>query len=321
MTRLKGLLLLAVMFVCANLTQAQTQMQIEFEKFLTRFPKKDWNDLKTMSFLTLADMEKYDTIPIEVANRNIWYEEPQFGPDNIYNHVKTMRLVKNKTSRIAISVPPPYIKLNNEGYKQYDFGHQLGLYSESCLIVQDYETGDFKENPDMLSRVYPIALIDLYDDYILLIVGNRYIPEFNYFDFAIDAFIFCRSTQQLTSGFMLCGGPSTLIYDNYMIVSYEYYETENGDVTDRYIYRIEPDGYIHQLKEYSDISYLYGNVSDTDGYVNVRESTSTDSNVLYTIPDGCHVTVWPVPGTNWVEVVEVKDGNSNGGYVHKSRIK
>ena len=40
--------------------QAQTQMQIEFEKFLTRFPKKEWNDLKTIMFLTLADMEKYD---------------------------------------------------------------------------------------------------------------------------------------------------------------------------------------------------------------------------------------------------------------------
>ena len=85
--------------------QAQTQMQIEFEKFLTRFPKKEWNDLKTIMFLTLADMEKYDTIPIEVANRNIWYVEPQNGPDNVFNHIRNMQYDEFYGSKT-----PPHIK-------------------------------------------------------------------------------------------------------------------------------------------------------------------------------------------------------------------
>mgnify|MGYP006916097197 CR=1 FL=1 len=65
--------------------KAQTQMQIEFEKFIEKFPKKEWKDLKDIQRLSMDDLHKYPKVSVAEANRNIWYEEPKYGNNNIYN--------------------------------------------------------------------------------------------------------------------------------------------------------------------------------------------------------------------------------------------
>lgn len=307
MTRLKGLLLLAVMLVCANQMQAQTQMQIEFEKFIEKFPKKEWKDLRNIQRLTMDDLQKYQKVSAAEANRNIWYEEPQFGPNNIYNHVKEEHIVIDYKYHLS----GPIIKLNESENKSCYNCALLGRY---------YESED--------DEVYAIARLEPFDDVVILVVGYKYADDTRTFRFAIDAFSFRRSTQQMCSGVELLGAKSfnpiatSLLYDNYIVHSYEYYEGTVEEILNRYVYRFESDGFFYQLNGNEDIIYSYSKVSDPDGYVNVRKDTNVNSEVLYTVKDGCDVFVWQIPGTNWAEVVSVRDDSRmSGGYIHMSRLK
>ena len=67
--------------------QAQTQMQIEFEKFLTLFPEYEWNDLQAL-FIKGSETSEFS---YEDYRKNIWYVEPQNGPDNVFNHIRNVQ--------------------------------------------------------------------------------------------------------------------------------------------------------------------------------------------------------------------------------------
>ncbi len=314
MTRLKGLLLLAVMLVCANQIQAQTQMQIAFEKFIEKFPKKEWKDLKDIQRLTMNDLQKYQKVSAAEANRNIWYEEPQFGPNNIYNHVKEEHIVID----YKYHLPGPIIKLNEGDNKLCYKGELIGFYDEHSSFSPDGTDNE----------VYAIARLEPFDDVVILIVGYKYADDTRTFRFTIDALSFRRLTQQMCSAVELYVSypdpyisTKTLLYDNNTIHSYEFYETDDLHL-ERYVYRFESDGFLHQIEEDKDIFYCYSVVSDPDGYVNVRKEPNVNSNVLYTVKDGCNVFIWQIPGTNWAEVVSVRDDSRmSSGYIHMSRLK
>ncbi len=315
MTRLNKILLLAVMIVCANQMQAQTQMQIEFEKFIEKFPKKEWKDLKDIQRLTMADLQKFPKVLTADANRNIWYEEPQFGPNNIYNHLKE----EYQLIDIPFSLSAPVIKVGDDKFKSCYRRELIGCYDEHSPFSPDGTDNE----------VYSIARLEPFDDVVLLVVGYKYADDTRTFQFAIDALSFCRSTQQMCSAVELYvsypdpyTSVETLLYDNYVIHSYEFYESIDDMRLNRYIYRLESDGFMHQLEENDDIQYSFATISDPDGYVNVRKEPNVNSEVLYTIKDGCKVYVWENPKSNWAEVVKIDDiSRMNGGYVHKSRLK
>ena len=157
MTRLKGLLLLAVMLVCANQMQAQTQMQIEFEKFIEKFPKKEWKDLRNIQRLTMDDLQKYQKVSAAEANRNIWYEEPQFGPNNIYNHAKE----KYPLVDIPIFLSAPVIKVSDDKFKSCYRRQIIGCYNNHSPFSPDGTDNE----------VYAIARLEPFDDVVILVVG------------------------------------------------------------------------------------------------------------------------------------------------------
>lgn len=306
---------MAVMLFCANQMQAQTQMQIEFEKFIEKFPKKEWKDLKDIQRLSMDDLQKYPKVSVAEANRNIWYEEPKYGNNNIYNHVIEEYSVIDRT----YSLSAPLIKLNGELYKTCYGRNLIGVYDDDS----DYSPIGEK------NEVYAIARLEPFDDVVFLVVGYKYADDTRIFRFAIDAFSFRRSTQQMCSAVELYvsypdpyTSVETLLYDNYVIHSYEFYELIDNLHLERYVYRFESDGFIHQLEENNDIQYSFAAISDTDGYANVRKEPNVNSEVLYTVKDGCKVYVWENPKSNWAEVVKIEDiSRMNSGYIHKSRLK
>lgn len=118
-------------------------------------------------------------------------------------------------------------------------------------------------------------------------------------------------------------GPITILYDDKRISSYEGFEGTGGEMyMDHFVYRIASDGFLEEAESYVDIAYSEGVISDPDGYVNVRNKPTTQSKVLYKIKDQTRIVLFPIPNSNWAEVVFVDDESGyEGGFVHISRIK
>ncbi len=326
MTRLKGLLLLAVMLVCANQIQAQTQMQQEFEKFLQRFSVCNWMDLDSIRQLTPEDMIIGDSIPIDVANRNMWYEGNKYKPDCIFNHVKNEKNTVNRPSWGEL--PPPLIR-NIDG--EYGSPHGgFGLFSIQRGIKYDDKLNEWVPS-DEYSKVYPLAQISLYKDIVAIIVLYKYMPE-SIFKYSIDLYTYTKSDQQMCSAMSIggdCDISDVVINDDITIACKEWYDIDyNNDGSSLHInidekYHISEDGYITEifLRE-----PFLGYVVDADGYVNVRESPDVKSKVLYTISSDSFVVCYPIEGTQWAEMWKYSDikkdtvGIDVKGYIHLSRL-
>lgn len=75
----------------------------------------------------MSDLHKFTKISSVEANRNIWYEEPQFGPDNVYNHIKESHALVDYERPLT----GPVIKLENQKNRRCYRGDLIGVYSDS----------------------------------------------------------------------------------------------------------------------------------------------------------------------------------------------
>lgn len=308
----KVLTIVAFILVCFTQLNAQSQMQQEFEDFIAKFPKKEWSDLKAIQRLKIDDLKNYTKLSVTEANRNIWYEEPQFGPENVYNHVKKeYEIIDFKWTLSA-----PVIMLSDGKYKTCYRRNLIGVYT------------------DMYSEeeIYAVARLEPFDDVVMLVVGYKYKNiDCNCYVYAIDLYSFKCSTQQMCSAVEILSStyPFSLLLDNYTIHSFEVYESMEDDECERYVYRFESDGFLHQIDAVKNIDIPFVKVSDPDGYVNVRKEPNLQSEIIYTIPDGTDLRVWYIPNSDWAEIIkglvrkngEIVDRPVLGGYVHKSRLK
>ncbi len=318
MTRLYRLLLLAATLVCANQIQAQTQMQQEFERFLKKIPTIEWMDINQLFIKgTLPH-----PLSEEEYNRNIWYEEPQNGPHNIYNHIRNEKF----DALYNMKTPPPHFK------KDGDY-----ISSDFLMRCNDFE--DIGDGIKLTKFIYAEAKVELPNDVVVLLLRFVYRPQ-NPDSYGVAYFqllTFNRSTQQMLSGVNLSQDDrrsfidqdkTIYIYDlrAYKNIVYDDVEEEekekenvNPDWANRYVLKLEPDGYLRLVEVRKKIVVERKTVNDPDGFVNVRKEPSASSDVLYTLPQGKGVYVYLIEDSNWVEVVRVYD--EQRGFIHKSRLK
>ena len=290
--------------------KAQTQMQQEFEKFLTLFPEYEWENL-TALFIKGSETSEFS---YDDYRKNVWYVEPQNGPDNVFNHIRNMQ-----TDVYGSKTPPPHIKTKDGE-----------IFSAGGLLTPSY----FKEEDLSFSISYfPWAKVKISDDLILLFIAVDVIANENdgYYGY-IQMFTFKRSTQQMISGIIVSENDKRTVFEpDKSIYLYEfnaYRDYENYDDEDfvvdpnwgnRYVFKLESDGYLRMTEMQERTIFKRKIIKDPDGYVNVRKEPTTQSEVLYTLNDGKAVYVWMMPDSNWAEIIRIYD--EKRGYVHKSRLK
>ncbi len=298
--------IVSLLLLAACNVNAQTQMQQEFEKFLSLFPTITWKDLsQIMNESELIESRK--KIPYEVLRRNMWYEEPQNGPKNIYNHVRN----QVKSADYSYETPPPHVIDVDGNYIHYE---KIGRYGD----------------------VYPIGKIEVAEDFVLLIIYNAISLD----SFANREFYtFRKSTQQMISAYLVMGSnndayfinDSTFIFFEYHGNELSYDESVYTDA--RYVHRkivkLLSNGYFVEIEKQTGLFHYYGYTQDSDGYSNVRKSPSAKSEILYQITDSSYVSTYGTPDGSWFEVLGViENGIDNtfsktkyGGYIHKSRFR
>lgn len=290
---------------------AQTQMQKEFEKFLSIFPTISWNDLSNIYNTEL--IESRERIDYKVLRRNMWYEKPQNGPQNVYNHIRN----EIKSADYSYTTPPPHIIDVDGDYMHYE---KMGGYGD----------------------VYPIGKIDVTEDIILIMLYNKIYKTHQIDDnddFRYEFYTFRKSTQQMISAHLVKDNINNISYfvDDFTFIFFEDHGKELSEdesvYTDcryahRKIVKLLPNGYFAEKERQTGFFRVYGYVQDSDGYSNVRKSASGKSEILYQVNDSDYVVAYGAQDGNWFEVVYVLDKvkekidpEKHGGYIHKSRLK
>ncbi len=289
-----------------------------FDEFLNRFPTLTWDKLDSLRMIRDSDLINSNTIPIELANYNIWdrtsRERYECWGEVYHNGEPTFCKVG--------AAPTPLVKLTQGRYRRY-MNAYMGIFYSTEGVKYDEETEEWIPSGEY-NKVYPLAKINLYDDVVMLIVGYKYFHEIA-FNFSQEIYLFKKSTQQFISSFCLSGdNPArTIMYDCQRISSYEWEERMDEDVVYHYVYKIGEDGFLEEVEDYGKVELLKGYISDKDGFVNVRQNPSTNAKILYTIPDETEVLYYLLPKSQWAEIHTVYDKSKNakiGGFVHISKI-
>ena len=315
-----------VLFLCvySARVQAQPAVRVEFEKFVHRFPMRTWMDLDSLRRLRPEDMEVGDSIPIDMANRNMYYDKNE---RNDYNHVKRGKVTTNHPDWGEL--PPPLIRNINGNYRHAHGG--FGLFFAQRGMRYEVERGDFVPS-DEYSKVYPLGRIECCDDVVVLVLLYKYMPELT-FVYSIDVYTYTKSDQQMCSA-MTIGGECTvsdLVFSEDFSVSFkDWYEIGFGDggsstyahANEKFI--LSPDGYLSEIfVEWPQCGYIV----DPDGYVNMRKSPDVKSEVVATISSDSFVVCYPVNGTKWLRVWKFIDMKNEvyrsdcEGYIHMSRFE
>ena len=317
------------LIVCTQFGYAfsQENMKTEFMQFLTRFPKKEWKDLESIRLSNIKESHsQYDTIPILIANRNMWYDET-------YNHVKNKKDVGYKYGPLP---PPHYRTIDGRFYNE----GRIGIFSNARGWYYNEQKQEWLPS-DEYNQVYPLAQIDLYDDVVMLVVGYKYMGNNPTHEYCIDAYTYIKSTQQMRSAIVLSEDyvdwreyEIAMVKNDTSIVSFyfKYKEQEDddypilikGELMVKKL-RINKDGYLTIMSE-SDVNY--GMINDSDGYTNVREEPNTKSKIIDTIPSESLVYYKVLPNSQWYSMLylmQTIEGQSTlkevHGYIHKSRVK
>lgn len=310
------LLTIVVVLLWISSVRSQTAMQQEFERFLEKIPTIEWMDIN-QRFIK-------GTLPPPLSeeeyNRNIWFEEPQNGPKNVYNHIKNEQF----DALYNMKTPPPHFK------KDGDY-----ISSDFLMTCPDFD--NVGDGIKLTKFIYAEAKIELPNDVVALLLRFVYRPH-NPDSYGVAYFqllTFNRSTQQMLSGVNLSQSnrrsfidqdKTIYIYDLWAYKNIVYDDVEeaekekvNPDWANRYVLKLEPDGYLRLVEVRKKIVVERKTVNDPDGFVNVRKEPSASSYVLYTLPQGKGVYVYLIEDSNWVEVVRVYD--EQRGFIHKSRLK
>lgn len=292
---------------------AQAQMQREFEKFLSLFPTITWkNILQEIVVDNIPVIESHQQIPYEVLRRNMWYEEPQNGPQNVFNHIRN----EIKSADYNFKTPPPHIIDVDGDYMHYE---KMGGYGD----------------------VYPIGKVDVAEDIVLIIIYNKIYksrPIDDSDDFRYEFYTFRKSTQQMISAY-LASNDNNLSYfnDDFTFIFFEHHGNELSEdesvFTDwsyahRKVVKLLPNGYFAEIERRPGFFHWFGYIQDSDGYSNVRKSANGKSEILYQVKDSSFVDAYGSPNGSWYEVVYVKEKGARkantekvGGYIHKSRLR
>ena len=298
-------LIVGLLLCTTCIVNAQTQMQIEFEKFLALFPSITWEYLPQLT-LDNDYIMSCNKLSYEVLRRNMWYEEPQNGPENVYNHIRN----EIKSADYGYATPPPHIIDIDGDYIHYE---KIGCYGD----------------------VYAIGKLEVSNDVILLVVCNK-IKSFVYGQ--REMYTFRKSTQQMISAYVVTDDSDDAYFENdFTFVFFENHRNEQTDddrITDgRYVHRktvkLLSDGYFVEKDIQKGLYNYFGYTQDTDGYSNVRKSPNVKSEILYQIKDSSYVDAFGTPDGGWFEVLGVKENGLNnsfsktkfGGYIHKSRLR
>lgn len=205
-----------------------------------------------------------------------------------------------------------YVCFKKEKTDRYKIDDPYYSYRQGHLGMFDYP-------------IYPLGQIDLYEDIVLLVVGNMHTTETGAISIPVEISVNCyvldKAEKMLTTCFSL---GSSEILDDMRIFSFEYYEGTGEEKLERYVYQIRPNGVLYEI---DDVIYEGVITDPTDDYVNIRKRPDLKSEIKRTIGIKSTVKYIEVPNSNWVEILLEDKKNSedradrSGGYVHKSRVK
>ncbi len=289
--------------------KSQTQMQIEFEKFLDLFPTITWEQVQEAVLDDSIISNTCNELSYSDIRRNMWYEEPQNGPKNVYNHIKN----EIQSSDYDFKTPPPHIIDVNGDYVHYE---KVGGYAS----------------------VYAVGKIDISKDIIMLVIcslsdenkngrgrGRR------------QLYTFKRSTQQMVSAYeteddqsywAILKDYSFLYFENIGRVEIDDDRTSDYRYTHRKLVKILPNGCFREKTIKTGLYEYYGYVQDKDGFANVRKEQRVNSDVIYQVKDSSYIIAYGEPDSKWFEVVIVREPgeinysvNKKCGYIHRSRLK
>jgi|GEM_PF-4543019 len=299
-------IIMSLLLLAGLSVKAQTQMQIEFEKFLELFPTMSWNELcMELNKYDYEIADSRDLIPYKFIRRNMWYEEPQNGPNNIYNHIRN----EIKSADYDFTTPPPHIIDIDGDYIHY-------------------------ENVGGYFAVYPLGKVGVSDDIVVIVLLNIKDEKLSG---SIECYTFRKSTQQMISAYVLFSQEiayyslsdfSLVIFENFGRV--EIAEDRYTDLLYRHRKEVNllQNGYFAELNLQTGLYEYFGYVQDKDGYANVRKSPDINSDVQYQVADSSYIVVCGEPDAKWFEVIRLREPSNThfsvtkrGGYIHRSRLK
>ena len=302
--------IISLLMLASLSVKAQTQMQIEFEKFLDLFPTITWNQMQEVTLDDSIIANTCKEIPYEQIRRNMWYEEPQNGPKNVYNHIRN----EIKSVDYDYATPPPHIIDVDGDYIHYE---KVGGYD----------------------NVYAVGKMKISDDIIMIVLCS--LSEKNKTRAegwgSRQLYTFKKSTQQMISAYETESDKakcnflkdySFVVFENYGWIEMDDERPTDARYTHRKFVKLLPNGYFSETEIQTGIYLYYGSVQDSDGYANVRKSPDIKSEILYQVKDSSYIEAYGEPDAKWFEVSVVIDPlqsihsvDKKQGYIHRSRLK
>lgn len=295
--------LLIIMLLCSLNLSAQS----DFKEFVKLFPKYEWSELDSVSKIREKTGKSIDP---ELVNKNMWSRE----------HRKVQKDLLYK----PWAMNAPHIRVNDTCYTQYHGGYH-GMYDSHS---------DSKPN-----TLIPMARFDFNNDIVMLVFYYKYFNfEENYYNSSQEVYLFRKTDEQMLSAINFHGGGTWRVFleKDTTITSYEWFpkpgdtDPTPDEVLRRIIYKIDTDGYFHQIKiedPYESGILIYGRIEDPDGWTNVREAPDGKSKVLYKALSDSPIYVERIENSNWGRVMMIQMGMSKdrvlkrSGYIHLSRVK
>ena len=285
-----------------------------WKDFLSHFPRKN----KILKIPSYNDLTK--TIPIDTISKYLWSDS-------------TMVMMSNGKEKRKVYVP-------NSILKGKEFVYPLGYKPNKILMISGL-TKSGKEC-DFKGRVYPTYQMKIDDNLLIgysyfdpaerllittLMVLNNSFKTVGHFGLAYGVnWKYCDNTvREILEKIKPYSAPVEL-YENGFLLHDQMVGSYYEDVLDDQYWKviIREDGrfeIVEEKKNYEDGTVMlwskYGyHVSDPDGYTNLRESSSTSSEILSQVKNNTMLEIRDASSDWW----KVRTPDGSEGYMHSSRI-